>query len=87
MRIVSLVPSVTGTLAALGAGDRLVGVTDYCTHGAPHGATRVGGTKNPSLDAVVALAPDVVVANAEENREADLAALRAAGLDVRVTYP
>ncbi|MBA2730398.1 MAG: ABC transporter substrate-binding protein [Euzebyaceae bacterium] len=87
MRIVSLVPSVTDTLAVLGAGDAVVGVTDYCVCGAPPTARRVGGTKNPAVDEIVALAPDVVVANAEENRAADLDALRAAGLDVRVTYP
>ena len=42
-------------------------------------STRVRGTKNPDVDRVVALAPDLVVANAEENRDADLDALRAAG--------
>ena len=85
--IVSLVPSVTQTLAALGGAGALVGVTDYCVDGAPPPARRVGGTKNPRLDDVVALRPDVVVANAEENRAADLDALRAAGLDVMVTFP
>lgn len=87
MKIVSLVPSVTDTLAALGAGEAVVGVTDYCVRGAPSTARRVGGTKNPAVDEIVDLAPDVVVANAEENRPADLDALRAAGLQVRVTYP
>ncbi|MDQ3539003.1 MAG: helical backbone metal receptor [Actinomycetota bacterium] len=87
MRIVSLVPSVTDTLAVLGAGDAVVGVTDYCVRGAPATARRVGGTKNPAVDEIVRLGPDVVVANAEENRATDLDALRAAGLDVRVTYP
>ncbi|CAN5818597.1 helical backbone metal receptor [soil metagenome] len=87
MRIVSLVPSVTDTLAVLGAGDAVVGVTDYCVCGAPPMARRVGGTKNPAVDEIVRLAPDVVVANAEENRAADLDALRAAGLRVLVTYP
>ncbi len=47
----------------------------------------MGGTKNPDVDAIVALAPDLVCANAEENREPDLAALRAAGLAVWVTAP
>jgi ABC-type Fe3+-hydroxamate transport system substrate-binding protein len=87
VRVVSLVPSVTETLAALDGADRLVGVTRYCVVGAPAGAERVGGTKNPSVERIVALAPDVVVANAEENRAADLDALRAAGLRVLVTHP
>ncbi|HEY8338994.1 MAG TPA: helical backbone metal receptor [Egibacteraceae bacterium] len=86
-RIVSLVPSVTQTLAALGAADLVVGVTDYCRDGAPPAAARVGGTKNPDLDAVAALHPDVVVANTEENRPEDLDALRAAGVTVHETYP
>ncbi|CAN5170029.1 helical backbone metal receptor [soil metagenome] len=86
-RIVSLVPSVTHALAALGAGDRVVGVTDWCTRGVPAGAARVGGTKNPSLDRVAALAPDAVVVNLEENRADDVDALAAAGLDLVVTHP
>ncbi|MGH3665339.1 MAG: helical backbone metal receptor [Egibacteraceae bacterium] len=86
-RVVSLVPSLTDTVAQLGAADRLVGVTDWCVHGAPAEVPRVGGTKNPAVERIVALAPDVVLANAEENREPDLDALRTAGLDVRVTFP
>jgi ABC-type Fe3+-hydroxamate transport system substrate-binding protein len=46
---------------------------------------RVGGTKNPDVEAVIAQRPDLVIANEEENRPADLDALRAAGLDVDVT--
>ncbi|MDQ0579895.1 helical backbone metal receptor [Streptomyces rishiriensis] len=84
MRIVSLVPSLTEAVARSVPG-ALVGVTDWCTHPADLGATRVGGTKNPRVDRIVGLAPDLVIANEEENREPDLAALRAAGLDVLVT--
>ena len=87
MRLVSLVPSVTETVAALGAAEALVGVTDWCVAGAPDGAIRVGGTKNPDVSKVVALRPDLVVANEEENRREDVAALRAAGVEVLVTYP
>jgi hypothetical protein len=47
----------------------------------------VRGTKNPDVDVIRELAPDVVLANAEENREQDLDALRAAGLAVWVTAP
>jgi ABC-type Fe3+-hydroxamate transport system substrate-binding protein len=65
----------------------LVGATDWCSHPADLEVTRVRGTKNPDVDAVVALRPDLVLANAEENRADDLDALRAAGLAVWVTYP
>jgi ABC-type Fe3+-hydroxamate transport system substrate-binding protein len=84
--VVSLVPSLTEAVAATGA-ELLVGVTDYCTHPADLGAERVRGTKNPRVEQVVSLAPDLVLANAEENRAEDLEALRAAGLAVWVTYP
>jgi NAD(P)-dependent dehydrogenase (short-subunit alcohol dehydrogenase family) len=63
----------------------LVGATAWCTHPADLDVARIGGTKNPDVPAIVALAPDVVVANAEENREVDRAALRDAGLTVHVT--
>ena len=87
MRIVSLVPSTTETVAALGAGHQLVGVTQYCTVGAPDSAERIGGTKNPSLQAIAKLAPDLVLANTEENRVPDLDSLRAAGLQVHESFP
>jgi hypothetical protein len=82
--VVSLVPSLTESVADSGL---LVGATDWCSHPPDLSVTRVRGTKNPDVDKVVALAPDLVLANAEENRPADLDALRAAGLTVWVTYP
>jgi len=87
-RIVSLVPSLTETLFALGCGDALVGITRYCTEpaGAVDAVGRIGGTKNPDVAAIVALAPDLVVVNAEENRKEDFAALQAAGLTVFVSF-
>jgi ABC-type Fe3+-hydroxamate transport system substrate-binding protein len=85
-RIVSLVPSLTEAVAATDAG-LLVGATDWCTHPAGLDVPRVGGTKWPDLDRVRALAPDLVVANAEENRAEDVAALRDAGVPVWVTAP
>ncbi|MCK9897439.1 helical backbone metal receptor [Frankia sp. AgB32] len=85
-RVVSLVPSLTESLA-LSAPGLLVGATDWCTHPAELSVPRVRGTKNPDHAAILDLAPDVVLANAEENREVDLAALRAAGLVVWVTAP
>ncbi|MDO0916249.1 helical backbone metal receptor [Streptomyces sp. DT2A-34] len=84
MRVVCLVPSLTEAVAVSAPG-ALVGATDWCTHPADLDVTRVGGTKNPKLDRIVALAPDLVIANEEENREPDLAALRAAGIEVLVT--
>lgn len=69
-RVVSLVPSTTESVFELGAGERLVGRTRYCTEpaGAVDGVTRVGGTKNPDRERLLALSPDLVLANAEENR-------------------
>jgi hypothetical protein len=83
-RVVSLVPSLTEALEATAPGI-VVGATDWCTHPPGLAASRVGGTKNPDLAAVRALAPDLVVANAEENRAPDLQALREAGLPVWVS--
>ncbi|HTO09039.1 MAG TPA: helical backbone metal receptor [Myxococcota bacterium] len=87
-RIVSLVPSWSETLFALGAGDSLVGVTEYCVHPAEGVAklAKVGGTKNPAAGAIAALRPDLVLANKEENRQRDVERLEAAGLRVFVTY-
>ncbi|MFE9459928.1 helical backbone metal receptor [Streptomyces californicus] len=84
MRVVSLVPSLTEAVAVSAPG-LLVGVTDWCTHPAGLAAARIGGTKNPDVAAIAALAPDLVIANEEENRAPDLDALRGAGLDVLVT--
>lgn len=88
-RIVSLVPSLTETLFAIGAGRRVVAVTRYCEEPAADVADlpKVGGTKNPDIQAIVELAPDVVVMNAEENRREDFDALASAGLPVFVTEP
>ncbi len=85
-RVVSLVPSLTESVAVTAPG-LLVGATDWCSHPAGLEVARVRGTKNPDVEAVVALRPDVVLANAEENREPDLQALRDAGLAVWVTSP
>jgi len=83
-RVVSLVPSLTESVAATDRG-LLVGATDWCSHPADLDVTRVRGTKNPDLDAIKALHPDLVLANEEENRPADIEALRAAGIPVWVT--
>ncbi len=76
-RIVSLCPSQTETLIALGLGGRVVGRTRYCIHPAAELSrmTEVGGTKQPRLDAIRALQPDLVIAEKEENRREDVEAL------------
>jgi ABC-type Fe3+-hydroxamate transport system substrate-binding protein len=84
--VVSLVPSLTEAIAATDR-DLLAGATDWCSHPADLDVPRVGGTKWPDLDRVRALRPDLVVANAEENRDEDVAALRAAGIPVWSTAP
>lgn len=80
-RVVSLVPSLTETL--LGWGVEPVGVTRFCE---VHGYPLVGGTKNPDIDAIVALRPDVVLVDREENRRSDAEALREAGLTVLAVH-
>ncbi|OLZ72781.1 cobalamin-binding protein [Streptomyces sp. IMTB 2501] len=84
MRVVSLVPSLTEAVAETLPGV-LVGATDWCAHPADLDVTRIGGTKNPDTGRIRALAPDLVIANEEENRAPDLDALRASGLSVLVT--
>ncbi|MGJ5829340.1 helical backbone metal receptor [Streptomyces ossamyceticus] len=83
-RVVSLVPSLTEAVAATLPG-ALVGATDWCDHPEGLDVVRIGGTKNPAVDTIVKLAPDLVVANEEENRAVDLTALGEAGVEVLVT--
>ncbi|MEQ0563631.1 helical backbone metal receptor [Amycolatopsis sp. NEAU-NG30] len=82
-RVVSLVPSLTEAVAVSAPG-RLAGATDYCTHPSTLDVPRVGGSKYPKLDRVLDLAPDLVLANAEENRPEDVERLRANGIPVWV---
>jgi ABC-type hemin transport system substrate-binding protein len=88
-RIVSLVPSLSEALVALGLGSRLVGVTTYCVQppGAFDALPKLGGTKDADVDAAIALAPDLVIANHEENTARIVRRLAEAGIDVWVTYP
>ncbi len=83
-RLVSLVPSLTESVARTVPG-LLVGATDYCVHPAELDVTRVGGSKYPRVDDVLALQPDLVLANVEENRKEDVDRLRANGIPVWVT--
>jgi iron complex transport system substrate-binding protein len=84
-RIVSLVPSVSELIFALGGDERLVGVTDFCDFPpAARGKVRVGGMIAPSLETIVALRPDVVVATTAGNREETFTQLRDLGIPVYV---
>jgi len=86
-RIVSLVPSDTHSLFALGVGDRVVGRTRYCVEPAAAAAIpEVGGTKDVAVDAVLALGPHLVIANQEENTRPALEAL-AQQVPVLVSLP
>jgi ABC-type Fe3+-hydroxamate transport system substrate-binding protein len=79
-RVVSLFPSMTEALMSFGVTP--VGITDWCP---PCGAVRVRGTKNPDLEKIIALQPDLVIANTEENRKIDVERLVAAGIQVHIT--
>jgi len=89
MKLVSLCPSLTELVFDLGAGDALVGRTKFCVHPADRveAVEKVGGTKNPKVDRIIELAPDLVLMNEEENRREDAVALEAAGLRVHTSMP
>jgi ABC-type Fe3+-hydroxamate transport system substrate-binding protein len=86
MRVVSLVPSLTEAVATTAPG-LLVGATDYCTHPADLDVARVGGSKYPSIEKILATKPDLVLMNEEENRREDADALRRAGIELFITFP
>ena len=88
-RIVSLVPSITELLFALGVGDRVVGRTPFCIHPRDGVANvpRVGGTKTPRLDRIRVLEPTHVIVNVDENRREDADALAGFVPNVVVTHP
>jgi cobalamin transport system substrate-binding protein len=85
-RIVSLAPSLTETLYALGVQDRLVGDTDYCDY--PPDAQKkrkVGGPINPNLEEIAALHPDLVLVTKEINRLDTVRALDTLGIPTYAT--
>jgi ABC-type Fe3+-hydroxamate transport system substrate-binding protein len=88
-RVVSLCPSITETLVAIGGYRSLVAATRFCVRpkGMLWGLPRIGGTKNPDVSRILALEPDLVFANEEENRLEDVRALTEAGIEVDVTFP
>ena len=85
-RIVSLVPSDTHSVIALGAADRLVGRTTWCESAEAAAVPTIGGTKDVDVEAVLALAPHLVIANQEENTRPALEAL-AQRVPVLVSLP
>src|SRR5262249_23714913 len=87
-RVVSLCPSITETLVAIGGLSRLAGATRYCVRpkGLLWGLPRIGGTKDPDVGRILDLKPDLVFANQEENRIEDVRALEQAGVEVDVTF-
>ena len=87
-RIVSLAPSLTETVYALGLQDRLVGDTDYCDYPADaQNKTKVGGGINPSLEQIAALHPDIVLVTKSFNRLETVHALDGLGISTYATDP
>lgn len=88
-RVISLVPSLTELLLALGLGAQLVGRTRYCVHPAARvdAIPVVGGTKGVRVDRVRALAPTHLVVNVDENTREEVDALRSVVPHVIVTHP
>jgi len=87
-RVVSLAPGITESLFAIGAGEELVGVTSYCTYPREAREKRsVGGMISPSVEAITALSPDLVLATVEGNLRDDVLALERIGIPVFITNP
>ena len=87
-RIVSTAPSVTENIFAIGAADRLVGVTTFCNY--PEEAqsiAKIGDTMNPNMEAIVALKPDIVFVSTASQIEAFTSTLEQNGIAVYVTNP
>ncbi len=87
-RIISLAPGITETLYALGLAHKIVGVTSFCNW--PPSARqkqRIGGFINPSIEQIVSLKPDLIIATADGNRPDTVRQLERIGLPVYVTNP
>src|SRR5690606_134166 len=87
-RIISLAPSVTETLFALGVGDRLVGVSSYCDY--PDAAARidrVGTFLQPNVERILIKRPDLVIAVPSPGNRAPVERLQALGIEVLVVNP
>ncbi len=88
-RIVSLVPSLTELLFALGLGEHVVGRTGFCIHpkDAVRAVPKVGGTKTVNVERVIALAPTHLVVNVDENERPTVERLAAHVPEIVVTHP
>lgn len=87
-RIVSLAPGISETLYALGLEDKIVGVTTFCDWpAAARAKTKIGGFTNPSIEKIVSLRPDLILATADGNRKETARQLEKLGLPVYVTNP
>ena len=87
-RIVSLAPGVTETLYALNLGDKIVGVTSFCNWPAEaKQKQQIGGFINPSIEKIISLKPDLIIATADGNRKDTILQLERVGLVVYVTNP
>lgn len=87
-RIISLAPSITETLFALGLDSSIVGVTDYCDYPSPAKLkAKVGGIMNPDVERIVALRPDLVLMSGSGNMKSDYDKLTSSGITVFVSYP
>ncbi len=88
-RVVSLVPSLTAGMIDLDLRAPLAGITDYCdpANVLQGQAARIGGPKTPIVEEIIALRPDLVLANPEENPRPAVEALRAAGIPVWISCP
>ncbi|MBK7933665.1 MAG: cobalamin-binding protein [Pyrinomonadaceae bacterium] len=87
-RVVSLAPNLTESIFAVGAGDRLVGVTTFCNY--PEQAKqigKIGDTMNPNMESIVALKPDIVFVSTASQIENFTKTLEANGIAVYVTNP
>jgi iron complex transport system substrate-binding protein len=89
VKIVSLCPSLTELVFDLRRGSDLVGITRFCVHPAEEvdSVRKVGGTKDPDVEQIIALQPDLVLFNEEENRREDFEALERAGVPCLSTFP
>lgn len=83
-RIVSLVPSQTELLHYFGLENEVVGITKFCIHPDSwfKSKTRIGGTKQLKIDEIIALKPDLIIGNKEENTKDDIEKLEQNGLSV-----
>lgn len=88
-RLVSLVPSITASLFDLDLGERVVGVTDFCPQppGLATALPTIGGPRELSIEKILGLKPDLILANQEENQREAVEQLKAAGVAVWVTFP